>query len=599
MSPPKKDPEGKSIFASLRSLSPEEPPPLPLAPQAPEAAPAPPAPPAPPRTQPPAASAPPAPAGVTPESAFGPLLERLARLEAGLKASSQGREVERIAALEKQLKETQEKALAATVMLREREEAQRAAQRETESLLQRVSQSRRSEELDRQLREQMAADRKRIEELEANLMAAATGANAVRSLTATVEAQSERQKELQSAWETGLPELESRLRSELSAQIAGCRQAIEGLAALVEARAGEQREIKAGLEGQAAELEARLLAQISAAAAESRGAASDAAQSIEAQSARQKEIRSEMEALKEATGKAAAELEKSLAGYVYSLDGLRAQLRGVSEAMLRPLNEAMTRFKEEVAHKLTEAVETSRKESSAAQALAANIVSAFRSDVKGALSQLEGTLRSELERQVSSLQAAAESQRAETDRALRDFQGQVAEISGAHQKLDLELAQEAADRREAIREAAQEQGERLQGMQNALSEEAAVLGRQLGAEIAALRDDLEGRLKAWQAELEDFRAQMKAQSEIAKLVEYAARHMKEDAATGGELRQFEGEWRAHLERLRADLDKKLAGLSESGAKFETEVRGLILSRLQGLESRLKGIEGGSQANKDQ
>ena len=77
----------------------------------------------------------------------------------------------RITALEAQLKSAQEQAISASVMLREREEAQKAAHRETESLLKNMAASRRSEELDRQLHEQLAANRKRVEELEAKLLA--------------------------------------------------------------------------------------------------------------------------------------------------------------------------------------------------------------------------------------------------------------------------------------------------------------------------------------------------------------------------------------------------------------------------------------------
>ncbi|MBI3288243.1 MAG: hypothetical protein HYZ74_01855 [Elusimicrobia bacterium] len=153
------NPEEKagSLFASLRGFSdapaPAAPPPS-ASPPRPEPAPAPFAP---------------------PSEGMSVLLERLARLEArGAEASGAAAAEARIAGLEKRLQEAQERAIASQIMLREREEAQKAAQRESESTLQAVNSQRRMDELDRQMKGNIESQRRRIEELEGKLLEASS-----------------------------------------------------------------------------------------------------------------------------------------------------------------------------------------------------------------------------------------------------------------------------------------------------------------------------------------------------------------------------------------------------------------------------------------
>jgi DNA repair exonuclease SbcCD ATPase subunit len=65
------------------------------------------------------------------------------------------------------LQQMQERAIQAEVALREREKSQEAARRETEALLQNLAAQRRLEESDRQMKDNLAYCRRRIEELEA------------------------------------------------------------------------------------------------------------------------------------------------------------------------------------------------------------------------------------------------------------------------------------------------------------------------------------------------------------------------------------------------------------------------------------------------
>jgi len=132
---PDSGPEGGSLFASIRGLGAEE-----------KTAPAP-APTPPPQSLP--TAQPPAPS-------LQPLLERLERIESGLADARKHDPASRIAELEKQLKATQEQAVGALVTLREREEAQKAAQRDMETMLHGLAAQRRSEEIDRQMRERIA-----------------------------------------------------------------------------------------------------------------------------------------------------------------------------------------------------------------------------------------------------------------------------------------------------------------------------------------------------------------------------------------------------------------------------------------------------------
>ena len=110
--------------------------------------------------------APPAPlaASVPPSAPSSDLIKGVeSRLEAIEKKIS---ELGNIPNLDK-LQQMQERAIQAEVALREREKSQEAARRETEALLQNLAAQRRLEESDRQMKENLAYCRKRIEDLEA------------------------------------------------------------------------------------------------------------------------------------------------------------------------------------------------------------------------------------------------------------------------------------------------------------------------------------------------------------------------------------------------------------------------------------------------
>jgi uncharacterized protein YdcH (DUF465 family) len=77
----------------------------------------------------------------------------------------------RASRLELELRLAREQAVTAMTMLREREEAQKSAQAEMEKLLRVISEQKRGEEYDRQMRDQIASQKKRIDDLEAMLIA--------------------------------------------------------------------------------------------------------------------------------------------------------------------------------------------------------------------------------------------------------------------------------------------------------------------------------------------------------------------------------------------------------------------------------------------
>jgi hypothetical protein len=147
--------QGKdSTFAALRMAPPEpsSPPPAPPAPK-------------------PADSVVPAPAA---RDEIKEMAHKVAELERRLAEPPQDRTSDaRIDSLERQLKETQEKAIGAMVSLKEREEAQKSAQLESEALMKTIAAQRRAEELDHRTREQVAAQKTRIESLEERLLQAA------------------------------------------------------------------------------------------------------------------------------------------------------------------------------------------------------------------------------------------------------------------------------------------------------------------------------------------------------------------------------------------------------------------------------------------
>ena len=156
-----------SIFASLRALEevPEE---TPTASPVQQSAPPTPAQPAQPPT--------PQPAPVTPasndavksvESRIEKMEQKIQEMGAVPHSPIPDSHLDRIEALEKKLQQMQERAIQAEVALREREKSQEAARRETEALLQNLAAQRRLEESDRQMKENLAYSRRRIEELEA------------------------------------------------------------------------------------------------------------------------------------------------------------------------------------------------------------------------------------------------------------------------------------------------------------------------------------------------------------------------------------------------------------------------------------------------
>ncbi len=127
----------------------------------------------------------------------------------------------RMAVLERQLRDTQERALAAEIRLREREEARSTAHREAEAIVQTSVAQHRSEEAFRQLHDQLAAGAKRIEDLETRIIEIG------------------RAKENISKSEDLLRRLASEAESRLGSQAARFEALLRDLAAKMEAKIGE------------------------------------------------------------------------------------------------------------------------------------------------------------------------------------------------------------------------------------------------------------------------------------------------------------------------------------------------------------------------
>jgi len=127
----------------------------------------------------------------------------------------------RLAALERQLRDTQERALAAEIRLREREEASATAHREAEAIVQTSVAQHRSEEAFRQLHAQLAAGAKRIEDLETRIVKISGG------------------KEDASKAEEILRRLAAEAESRLASQSSRFEALLRDLAAKLEAKIGE------------------------------------------------------------------------------------------------------------------------------------------------------------------------------------------------------------------------------------------------------------------------------------------------------------------------------------------------------------------------
>ncbi len=154
-----------SIFSSLRALEeiPEETPAAPPTSQNPSPSPT-------PAAQTPTPTPPPSQAPPPSDETLKAVESKIEKLEQKIQemgtVPNSDPHLNRIEALEQKLQQMQERAIQAEVALREREKSQEAARRETESLLQNLASQRRLEESDRQMKENLAYCRRRIEELE-------------------------------------------------------------------------------------------------------------------------------------------------------------------------------------------------------------------------------------------------------------------------------------------------------------------------------------------------------------------------------------------------------------------------------------------------
>lgn len=485
----------------------------------------------------PAADPSPRPAGFEPaasSAALEPLQERIDALEAKLAEASKNNPNDRIAVLEQQLKETQEKAIASMLVLREREEAQKQAQRESEAVLKSIAAQRRSEEVDRQLREQLANQRRRIDDLESRLVESATAAGGAQQLEPVIAAQR--------MADARLSEYESELRA-LAEKIGDLKKTGDASAAGVAA-------LRSGLDLLRVESEARF------AAGDASGAASAASLSslesglartraeLEAQSGRQREVsasavsalRAALEQLKKGPSSLPPEASEDAApgsALARSLAAMETSLKAGDDNRATALKAEMAGLREELASS-SRAAQAGAAEAAALEARLRALVCSESSERKAALETLGSGLGERIESREARWEAKVAALRA-------DLTAHAARWDSASAEL-----------------------------------------REKTTANAQLSGALDYALKTVKAEAVSLEALKRVEGELSVL--------QTEAGVWAVTRAYQGELTAHIEQVRLALEEKLKASSAAVAAVETEVRGLILARILRLEKSISHKE---------
>lgn len=475
--------------------------------------------------------APPAPEAASP-GALQPLQERIDALEARLAEAGKNDPNDRIALLEKQLKETQEKAIASALTLREREEAQKAAQRESEAMLKTLAAQRRAEELDRQLREQLASQRKRIDDLEHRLLETATSAGGARQLEAVVAAQRMADGRLE-GFEAELRTLSDKL---------------DELKRTGDASAAGLATLRMGLDLLKGQADARFAAGDAAAAASAAALA----------------------ALESGVARAAAELESQA-----------AREREVSASAVAALRIALDRL-----HNPAPAAGPAEAE-------------APGSALSRSLEFVESSLKSAEEARVTAMKAELRGFREEFSALAKAVQSSAAENAAVESRLRSELCAEAADRKAALESLGAGLSERLDAREGRWEQR-----------LSALRAEFQAHAARSESGAAELREKAAANAQLASALDYALRALKSEAVSvealravqtelsalqteaglWAQARAYQGDLTSRIEQVRLDFEDKVKASAGAVAAFETEIRGLILSRLMRLEERVSKKE---------
>lgn len=460
-----------------------------------------------------------------PSGLLQPLQERIDALEARLAEAHKNDPNERIAALEKQLKETQEKAIASMLVLREREEAQKNAQRESEAMLKSMAAQRRAEEFDRQLRDQLSNQRRRIDDLETRLVESATAAAGAQQLEPVIAAQRMADGRL-SAYE---------------AELRALAEKVEDLKRTGDASAAGLSALRAGLDLLKVESDARF-------------AAADAASA--------------------AAASAASSLESSLARTRAELEAQSVQQREVSASAIAALRAALEG--------------AGRGPSAAPDApLAASLAS------------MEGSLKAADESRMAAMKAEVAGLWEECSSFMRAVQASAAENAALESRLRSLLCAETAERKAALETLGAGLGERIDAKEGRWE-----------ARLAALRAEFAAHANRWETGAAELREKATANAQLSGALDYALKALKSEAAgvealkrveaelsvlqteagVWAQTRAYQAELTAHIEKVRLDFEQKLKASSGAVSSFQTEVRGLILSRVKALEDRVSKKE---------
>ncbi len=468
-------------------------------------------------------------------AALQPLQERIDALEARLAEAQNNAPVDRIAALEKQLKETQEKAIASMLVLREREEAQKTAQRESEMMLKSLAAQRRTEEVDRQLRDQLANQRRRIDDLESRLVESATAAGGAQQLEPVIAAQRMAAGQL-SAYEGDLRALAER---------------VDDLKKTGEASASALNALRAGLDLLRIDLESRF-------------AAGDASAG--------------------ATAAAIAALESGLVRTRTELEAQAGHQRDVSASTVAALRGAL----EELKNSTLSIV-------SAGDPAAASSESALAKSLSG----MEATLRAGDEGRMLAMKAEMAGLWKECASVLRAVQAGAAETSALESRLRSLMSAESSERKAAVESLGAGLGDRIESREGrwesrlaALRAEFVSYAARWDAGAAETREKTAANTQL-AAALDYALRTLKAEAvslEALKRVEGELSILQTEAGSWAQTRAFQGDLMSRIEQVRTAFDEKLRASSGSIAAFETEVRGLILARVLRLEERISNKE---------
>lgn len=552
----------------------------------------------------------------------------VSQAQAGGPASELTRFLEsKVRELEKKLQETQEKALSSSILFREREEAQKKAQKEMEDFLKTVREGQRQAELDRHIQEQLKTSQSRIQDLEEKLLEQSRHAVAEETFLKVSEGLERRMQTLETEAQARAQEFETKLGKLLELQ----KKTQEDWAAKLAESNKEADSRFQGLQGSLSDAEERWDRHIQQGLQELKGnlqEVSDVQKKAESEwMTRSAEAQKDVESKFQGLANRLLDLEAAHRQFASSLE---ARDREVAERLrsLAQAEEALRLWKGQAQSILEDARLAASQTSEAGREAKARIeeTASLAQELRQerAAANLEWSrqkeelsdFRSKLEVRQAELQAAqarTEEQAARLKDAIQKIEGQVSSLqseSTAAREAQAELKAEASKLGASLEAEQKSQAARLERLKEEQTSDRAFglhLQRDLdalAARLQELRRELDRdapRLEALEKGLPHLQAQIeqrvsplesslrdisRSASDIGQKAHSQARDIQELKASLEEKGRWLGAWQAHLQGFVADTKSALKDLES-----RLSAAAPVLARLAEVSARLdKAVE---------